>query len=698
MLIRSFHSYRAAFSCISLLGLLLWISAPFEVSAASSDAQQMPFGSDYSFLLESRVPEVLSTTHLRQPKSKMPGSTTIVQGQLIRDLGIRTLVEVFRLVPGMTVAYVQSNKPVTSYHGTVAEEQRRLQVLIDGRTAYQPGLARVDWNAMPVALESIERIEVSRGPNAAAYGINAFLGTINIITRSPEDTAGVSLHSSLGSRGYREAFGAVSSNASDDYNWRLAYQKRMSDGFDARQQKQPDGSFVHRPFHNGYNFNLVTYDSSRTLNERQSVDFRAGITDGVDEVEKAKIGDAFGAREQPDVSVNDRYLQLRWNYEASANHFFHIQSSYQGYNRQQRWRTCPVGFEPLCATTNQNTQESRLEFEIQDTLRLSPQLRLVSGLGYRKDTISSDTYFNGDEGSYQSRVYTNIEYTPVSWLTFNLGGNNESTTNLDKDFFSPRVAANFQLTDNQTLRFVFSKAVRIPSTFEQYADWGYRAINVTPVNPYGFLEGQRVGPTFQSPGTFREERIISREISYFNQLRYGNALWSTEVKFFHDNLRDIISGRLDVSRWDLENNVALNQQGFEVESSLAYQRSRFRLTYAYMDQDGDYRGVPKADYAAEQRYVQFESRLTVQHSGSLAWIQRYPNDIKTATAYYFADSFKEGPFRRGDFRLVKSVHTPRLSYDVAFVMQHYFNDKPPHSRDNIIKDRNQYFIEAGVRF
>ena len=28
-----------------------------------------------------------------------------------------------------------------------------------------------------------------RGPNSAAYGINAFLGTINIITRAPEDTA-----------------------------------------------------------------------------------------------------------------------------------------------------------------------------------------------------------------------------------------------------------------------------------------------------------------------------------------------------------------------------------------------------------------------------------------------------------------------------------------------------------------------------
>lgn len=682
--------------CSGLVSGLLLISAPVVTAAAYGESPDSA-STDYSFLLESPVPEVLSTTHLRQPKSKVPGSTTVIEGQLIRDLGIRTLVEVFRLVPGMTVAYVQSNKPVASYHGTVAEDQRRLQVQIDGRTAYQPSIARVDWNAMPVAIESIERIEISRGPNAAAYGINAFLGTINIITRSPEDTAGVTLHSSVGSRGYREAYGAVSNSASDDYNWRLAYQKRMSDGFDERIEQLPDGSLERRPFHNGYDFNLVTYDATQTLNDQQSLDFRAGITDGVDEVEKAKIGDDFGAQEQPDVKVNDRYLQLRWKYEASADHFFHIQTSYQDYLRQQRWLTCPT-VAPLCATTDQDIQESRLEFEIQDTLRLSPELRLVSGVGYRKDAISSDTYFNGDEGSYQSRVYTNIEYTPVSWLTFNIGGNYESTTNLDRNFFSPRFAANFQLTDNQTLRFVFSKAVRIPSTFEQYADWGYRATNVTPVDPYGVLEGQRIGPTFQSPGTFREERIISREISYFNQLRLGGALWSSEIKFFQDDLRDIISGRLNVDDWDLENNVALDQQGFEVESSLEYQESKFRISYAYMDQDGDYRGVPKASAEAEDKYIQFESRLTVQHSGSLAWIQRYSHGISTAAAYYFADSFKEGPFQRGDVRVVKNFHTPRLSYDVAFVMQHYFNDKPPHSRDNIIKDRNQYFVEAGVRF
>lgn len=110
------------------------------------------------------IPEVLTTTRLRQPKTRVPGSTTVITGDMIRDLGIQNLYEVFRLVPGMVVNFVGSHQPVTTYHGTVHYEQRRMQVLVDGRTAHKATLSDMDWETMPVPLEMIERIEVARGP------------------------------------------------------------------------------------------------------------------------------------------------------------------------------------------------------------------------------------------------------------------------------------------------------------------------------------------------------------------------------------------------------------------------------------------------------------------------------------------------------------------------------------------------------
>ncbi|MEX0604424.1 MAG: TonB-dependent receptor [Marinobacter sp.] len=663
------------------------------------------FSQDYSFIFDSPVPEVLTTTRLRQPKSKVPGSTTIIQGDLIRDLGILNLVEVFRLVPGMTVAYVGSNKPVTSYHGTVAFDQRRLQVQIDGRTAYQPSLAGVEWNTMPVALEAIERIEISRGPNSAAYGINAFLGTINIITRSPVDSQGVQLHSSFGRGGHKNLYGSVA-DTQDDFSWRLSYQRREDDGFD-EQSADVNNTSEPPPFNNGYEFNHFNYAATQEYGSNHSLELRAGVTDGIDEEDKLRMGEEFGAQTDPNIIVDDYYLQARWNTTLSESHFFHVQTAYQNYNRRQRWRTCadltaiagaPPGTPDLCAHTNQDMEESRLEFEVQDTVALSPSTRLVSGAGYREDRFESDTFFNGNGSTYQARLFANLEYTPINWLTFNIGGNLEKTSSLDDTFFSPRLAANFQLAKNHTLRFVFSEAVRTPDAFEQSADWGYRATNIEPAALYGGFEGQRVGPQFQAPGTLREEHIISREISYFGQYRLAGGLLSTEIKYFYDHLRDVISGYLIIDEWDLDNNVALDQQGFEIEASIEFPTSQFRATYAYMDQDGEYRGAPKATAGEEEDFIQLESRLTVRHSGSLAWIQRYGYDISSAVAYYFADEFKTGPFERLDLRLVKSVYTPRLSYEVAVVFQHYMNSNPILSRNNIIRDRNQFFIEAGLRF
>jgi outer membrane receptor protein involved in Fe transport len=62
-------------------------------------------------------------------------------------------------------------------------------VMIDGREANFDPLGFPVWEAEPVFLEDIERIEVIRGPGSALYGANAFTGVVSITTREiPEET------------------------------------------------------------------------------------------------------------------------------------------------------------------------------------------------------------------------------------------------------------------------------------------------------------------------------------------------------------------------------------------------------------------------------------------------------------------------------------------------------------------------------
>lgn len=661
---------------------------------------------------QAQIPEILTTTRLRQSKLKVPGTTTIITGDMIRDLGIMNLVEVFRLVPGMVVGEYGSNNQVTTYHGTTQYEQRRLQVQIDGRTAYRASLSDVDWIAMPIALENIERIEVSRGPNAAAHGINAFLGSINIITRSPYDTAGAEAYTSVGSRGHLRTFASVG-DTSDDGSWRVSYEKRKSDGFD----RQKDDEKV--KFHDGFDINNVNFDSVRTIINDHSIDFRAGVVDGVNEEDSEK-SEKLGSTTNPDITLDTYYLQTRFNGAISDNHFYHVQASYQNQRRRQRWSfsvpadefiqllppgaSFPTDQGPFVADLNEDIEESRLEFELQDTLIFGPGLKLVSGLGYREDTFDSETFFNGRGSNYQSRVFANAEYSPFDWVTFNAGGNWETTSTTDEGYFSPRVATNFIINDNHAIRFVFSRAVRTPDAFEQDPDWSYRPRNVQP--PFEALEGSRFEVkdlVDQSTSTFgeelEEETITSREISYFGQYHLDSAVMSVEVRYFNDYLRDMISGVINEEAWYIDNNVAVDQEGVEFEGSLKFSGTLFRATYAYLDQDSRYTGDPgKLPPSIQSRAVDLMERLSARHSGSMAWIQELPWSLTSSTAFYLAHEVRGTRFKRADFRLARRIDHSNYSYVLAFTMQHYINMEPWMSPDNIIDEPNQYFVEAGIRF
>ncbi|MBB5320502.1 TonB-dependent receptor plug domain-containing protein [Marinobacter oulmenensis] len=697
--------------------------ATAEIDAPEFDASIVGF--------DEPVPEVLTTTRLRQPKTRVPGSTTVIDGSMIRDLGIKNLYEVFRLVPGMTVNFVGSHQPVVTYHGTSHYEQRRMQVLVDGRTAHRATLSDMDWESMPVPLEMIERIEVARGPNSAAYGINAFLGTINIITRDPADTDGGEVYVSRGSRGYQRTFGAVG-NSGDTLDWRVTMENRRFDGFDTKR----DGT----EFRDGHNLNFFTWDSRTDLGTEANLELRAGLVDGTNRQDGDKNGELWPV-EHPDLELRDYYLQSRLNYHLSPDHFFHVQVAVENFRREQQYRIaagnsaanclkagdalfdpgagCFISADPLddqpaiYTDLNGDYEDTRLELEVQDTLVLSEDLKLVSGAGFRKDTLRSETYFNGRVDNYQSRYFGNLEYSPVNWLTFNAGGNWERSSTTGESYFSPRVASNFIINDRQAVRFVYSEAVRTPDPFEQDPDYGYTLRNVTP-DVHSTLEGYRVTMADINPDLSQttlgedldEENIRSYEISYFGQFQISDALLHLEVRGFRDELRDMIGGVIQLQNWTLDNNLAADQQGFELEAALEYPATTLRASYAYLDQDTWYTGAPildengNVDTGAQRERADLLERMSVTHSGSLAVIRQLPWDVTVSSAFYWADQFMrlDEQFERIDARISKQFFGPSYSAELAFTLQHYLNRNPELGRDDNIDHHNQFFMEAALRF
>ena len=114
----------------------------------------------------------------------------VVTQEDFRRLGVNTLPEALRRVPGVEVSRFNSNIWSVTARGFSGIFSNKLLVLIDGRSVYNNLFGGVYWDVQDTALEDIDRIEVIRGPGGTLWGENAVNGVINIITKKTADTQG----------------------------------------------------------------------------------------------------------------------------------------------------------------------------------------------------------------------------------------------------------------------------------------------------------------------------------------------------------------------------------------------------------------------------------------------------------------------------------------------------------------------------
>ncbi|RKY08422.1 MAG: TonB-dependent receptor [Planctomycetota bacterium] len=142
--------------------------------------------------------EVITVSRSEDALFRTPAAITVLTSEDIRRSGHQSIPELLRMVPGVHVARIDSNKWAITARGFNGLYAEKLLVLIDGRTVYTPLYSGVYWDVQDVMLEDIERIEVVKGPGGTLWGANAVNGIINIITRKAADTQGTLVSGGMG--------------------------------------------------------------------------------------------------------------------------------------------------------------------------------------------------------------------------------------------------------------------------------------------------------------------------------------------------------------------------------------------------------------------------------------------------------------------------------------------------------------------
>ena len=679
-------------------------------------------------LWEQDIPIVLSATRLKQKQSEAPASITIIDKQMIQGLGIRKLVEVLRLVPGIQVGFVSGNTPAVGYHGLTDDNSRRLQVLVDGRSVYQQALSRILWEDLPLSIENISRIEVIRGPNTATYGANSYMAIINIITDHPSDNLGWNVLYRNGQRGVNDA--SVNwAGATENLEYRINVSHKSDNGFDLAR----DGISSRYDSQTG---NALEFDGYRQQAE-STYRLKLGYKDN----HRQMPGN--NSNSIPDHNLKNRlgYIQFNYSSHINENRERKIQAYFNSSRITEGWNVCiprlfltnelfslysldagyaqslidalstgnppPAPTSPevavlagqvfnraitdgatvTCGDANQNIIEQRFDIEWEETIRLNQDMRLVGGVNFRHDRTRSETFFAGKQSKQIARLFTHYEWKITPATILNTGANVEYDSVAGTEI-SPRIALTHHINEHHTFRAITALATRTPDLFEESASFSYRVRNLIPNLPApstsvpsgnGSLDSALFYQHSASKGGLSAEKIRSYELGYFGQFRNSEIL--LDVRLFLDDLYHLLDGSSKLGKFDLQNRDKVTFSGLEAQ--LDYRLSTdWRLWSSY------------SHVEINNNTSNFNNRSVIQDSGSLAVFYSPQNHWQFSAAAYSYSTWFGQEFLRSDMSVQYSLPvSDSWQLKTRFTWQHRYDDDFLFDANNTFSDKDTVYLQ-----
>lgn len=583
--------------------------------------------------------EVTTVSRKETTVGQSPAAIFVITQEMIRRSGATTIPELFRMVPGMDVARIDSHRWAVSIRGFNQEFANKLLVLSDGRAVYTPLTSGVFWEMQDTVLEDIERIEVVRGPSAALWGANAVNGVINIISKSAKDTQGLLVSGGYGSE--NPGFGSVryGGKLAEDVFYRV-YAKGLSLG----DTKFPDGTSAQDAWHQqrgGLRIdwgqegdNRFTVQGDVAYGEPQELYIPAGATNPV----SGKLP-FFGAN-----------LLGRWTHTLGVDSDFTVQAYYDHIDRDG----------PTASFLSDT-----FDLDFQYRFPWGNRHAITWGLGYRYTTdnvmFQPPVFFEPQHRDlHLATAFVQDEIQLVKdRLALTLGSQFQyySFTGLD---WQPTVRLKWTPTPRQTVWAAVSRALRTPS----------RADNDGLV--------QTSFTTRLANRDLHPEEVMAYEVGYRAQVHERLTLDLTAFYNEYDRLRSaetIFAGFPSVTKRDEK--IFGETYGAEVSAIWeAVDWWRWQATYSFLEVQL-HRDAGGNDAAGEQR----DEGRNPHHQVTLSSSMNLTRAVDLDCSLRFVDQLQSPPgFSNipGYFELdVRLAWRPRPNLELSIVGQNLLEDRHP---------------------
>lgn len=618
------------------------------------------------------LPTVLSASRLPQALNEAPGAVTILDREFIRATGYRDVARLLRLVPGMQVGQERGHSQWVTYHGLGSDYPTEIQVLIDGRSVYAPStFGGVDWSALPLTIQEIERIEVVRGTNSNAYGANAFLGVINIITRHSHQDRGASGQINIGNHGITDTH-ASWTGGSNGLGVRLSAAQTRDNGFTGVRDSRHSQTLSLR--------------SDYRINARDELTVRAGYNRI--ERDQGYPDSTFGNNAERTTGTEGSTIHLTWRRTVADNEEWLV-SLYRNHESGiDRWLAAGLGYTNV--PLNRNRSADRTNVELQHRFALNPQARLVWGLESRRDQTTAPFLFAGGNPPAMNlyRAFSNLDWRITPDWALNLGGLLEKNGSVAAQFI-PRAFINWQASPSDTFRAGYARAWQQRNLFDLYGDVRAYSANSNPATDRPIAWPYVANPDLRTP------RVDTFEIGYLG--RFPAIDGTLDVRIFNERINDfvirnIVPSPIGPLSLPLPTSQFINLSSPVVLRGIEYQlRTKPRagtellLSHTIIDRHTDDPEIAKR---------------TAPYSASLTWLQDYGHGW-TSTAsvlrmgplaggygYVPGCDFSARPYTSLDLRIARAFRLDGRKIEVAL------NGINLGSTHQEIADRSEQCLQA----
>lgn len=468
---------------------------------------------------------VVTATKTEKDPQDVTQSVTVITADEIKKSGALTAAEVIERTAGVDLRDYGTKGALANFsiRGSSAAQ---VLVLVDGRRMNSAQDGQFNMSNLPVALETIERIEIVRGPSSALYGADALGGVINIITKKPS-AWDMTFTAAAGTHDFQSLIGSTSKKVGKVY-YNLFGANEKSDGFreNSRYEQTIAGGKL------GYEFS-----------KDSSLEF---TTDYIQ-----KDNGVPGRISSPTLLAHqwDRNSGQNLTYRVKFSQDLDLRASVFNKRDKMLYKNPASSDDSRHLTKSTGT-------ELQSNWLVTSWNLLTAGTEIKADHIDSSD--NGGHSTSLRALYLQDEISIGEPLILVLGGRYDKHSVYGEEW-SPRISARYLVSKTGTIiRVSGGKAFRAPTFNDLY--WPYSSFTWGPTTY--IIEGN---------SDLKPETAMEYEGGIEQSLGKGNS-----VKFiaFSRNAKNLIQWQETVTvatdTWRPTNIGRARTWGYEAEAKATF--------------------------------------------------------------------------------------------------------------------------------